>query len=53
MDLGIEPMSPVLADRFFTTSTNWEAQNKNRGPCGCVGWEMRLGILHGRQEFYH
>ena len=52
MDLGIEPMSPALADRFFTTSTNWEAQNKNSGPCGCMGWEMRLGLPHGRWEFF-
>ena len=31
-DPGIEPMSltsPVLAGRFFTTSTIWEAQNKS------------------------
>ena len=24
-DPGIEPASPTLAGRFFTTSTNWEA----------------------------
>ena len=24
-DSGIEPMSPALAGRFFTTSTTWEA----------------------------
>ena len=24
-DLGIEPVSPELAGRFFTTSTTWEA----------------------------
>ena len=24
-DLGIEPMSPALAGRFFTSSTTWKA----------------------------
>ena len=31
-DSGIEPefpMSPALADRFFTTSTTWEAPSHN------------------------
>ena len=26
-DPGIEPMSPALASRFFTTSDTWEASN--------------------------
>ena len=27
-DPGIEPVSPALAGRFFTTSTTWEAQRR-------------------------
>ena len=39
-DPGVEPvslMSPALADRFFTTSTTWEARVKHL----CMG-KLRL-----------
>ena len=32
LDPGIEPTSPTLASRFFTTSSTWEAQQ------GLISW---------------
>ena len=44
-DLGIEPVSPVLAGRFFTTCSTWKSIS------GCSDPLLLLGMLFGKGIF--
>ena len=41
-DPGIEPVSPALAGRFFTTSTTWEVRCRKSGGYQDQCWELFL-----------
>ena len=55
-DPGIQPVSPALAGRFFTTSADWEApfnsygHETGKGCCLLGGLMVRFG---GRHRFYY